>query len=91
MTIRRMLLAGAVIAVTAVAVKALSDPDNRERLRLARSDARSLVDAVREGMAEREGELRAALGLDTGLDTALAPDPARDAAVLDDPAGPRAR
>ena len=87
MTVRRILLAGMVLAVGAVAVALLSDPDHRERLRAVLTDARGLADAVREGMAEREGELRAALG----LDTALMPDPDRDAAVLDDPAGPRAR
>lgn len=54
---------------------------------------RELADAVRDGMAEREEELRYALGLDT--------QPAdRDGArldgegirtLLDDPTGPRAR
>jgi hypothetical protein len=50
---------------------------------------------VREGMAEREAELRLALGIDT--DTAAAPEsgePRLDAAsaraLLDDPTRPRA-
>lgn len=55
---------------------------------------RELADAVREGMAEREADLRLALGIDTG--TADDPAAARlDAeaarALLDDPTGPRAR
>lgn len=53
---------------------------------------RELADAVREGMAERESELRLALGIDTGTaeDTGrLDADSAR--ALLDDPTGPRAR
>ncbi len=55
---------------------------------------RELAEAVREGMAEREEELRLALGIDTG--TAEGGDARRldaDAAraLLDDPAGPRAR
>ena len=54
---------------------------------------RELAAAVREGMAEREGELRLALGIDTDttpegahrLDAQAAPD------LLEDPTGPRAR
>jgi hypothetical protein len=48
-------------------------------------------------MAEREGELRHALGIDAGTTEpgAGAPDPRLDAAsaraLLDDPTGPRAR
>ncbi|HET9657941.1 MAG TPA: DUF6167 family protein [Kineosporiaceae bacterium] len=45
---------------------------------------RDLADAVREGMAEREEELRIALGVDTG-DV----DPAQARALLEDPAGGR--
>jgi hypothetical protein len=53
---------------------------------------RELAAAVREGMAEREGELRLALGIDT--DTAPATGAARlDAdsarAILEDPTGLR--
>ena len=53
---------------------------------------RELAAAVREGMAEREGELRLALGIDTDTDSAdaggrLDADAAR--ALLDDPTGPR--
>jgi hypothetical protein len=54
---------------------------------------RELAAAVREGMAEREGELRLALGIDTdteageGAGGRLDADAAR--ALLDDPTGPR--
>jgi hypothetical protein len=57
---------------------------------------RELADAIREGMAEREAELRMALGIDT--DTAADPaaggmrlDAEEARRVLDDPTGPRAR
>lgn len=43
-----------------------------------------LADAVREGMAEREQELRVALGVDAGT---MNPQQAR--AVLEDPTAPR--
>ena len=51
---------------------------------------RELAAAVREGMAEREGELRHALGIDTGTEEGgeparLDPQAARD--LLDDPTG----
>ena len=52
---------------------------------------RELAAAVREGMAEREGELRLALGIDTetaptaGEPTRL--DPASARALLEDPTG----
>lgn len=45
---------------------------------------RDLADAVREGMAEREQELRLALGVDAGT-----VDPEQARALLEDPAGPR--
>jgi hypothetical protein len=45
---------------------------------------RELAEAVREGMAEREAELRIALGVDAGT---VEPDQAR--ALLEDPTGPR--
>lgn len=47
---------------------------------------RELADAVRDGMAEREQELRVALGIDAGI---IDPDQAR--ALLDDPSGPHPR
>lgn len=43
---------------------------------------RDLADAVREGMAEREQELRLALGVDAGT-----VDPEQARALLEDPAG----
>ena len=45
---------------------------------------RELADAVREGMAEREQELRVALGVDAGT---IDPEQART--LLEDPTGPR--
>ena len=58
---------------------------------------RELAAAVREGMTEREGELRLALGIDTDTDsmgeaesTGRRLDPASARALLDDPTGPRA-
>lgn len=54
---------------------------------------RELAAAVREGMAEREGELRLALGIDTDTDSSDAAGGRLDAesarALLDDPTGPR--
>ena len=50
-----------------------------------------LADAVREGMAERESELREALGIDVPSDSAARMDGARVREVMGDPAGPRAR
>ena len=47
---------------------------------------RELADVVREGMAEREQELRVALGVDTGT---LDPQAARD--LLENPTTPRDR
>lgn len=53
---------------------------------------RELAEAVREGMAEREAELRLALGIDAGTaDDASRLDAASARALLDDPTGPRAR
>ncbi len=54
---------------------------------------KDLADAVREGMAEREEELRYALGIDAGgpPGRGLAGLDAESArALLDDPSGPRA-
>lgn len=45
---------------------------------------RELADAVREGMVEREQELRIALGVDAGT-----VDPEQARALLEDPTGPR--
>lgn len=51
-----------------------------------------MADAVREGMAERETELRYALGMDTGTlpeGSQMTSDQAR--ALIEDPTSPRAR
>ena len=45
---------------------------------------RELADVVREGMAEREEELRIALGVDAGT---LSPEAAQS--LMEDPSGPR--
>jgi hypothetical protein len=45
---------------------------------------RELADVVREGMAEREEELRIALGVDAGT---LSPEAAQS--LMQDPSGPR--
>jgi hypothetical protein len=53
---------------------------------------REMAEAVREGMAERETELRYALGMDTGTlpdGAAMSPEQAR--ALIEDPTSPRAR
>lgn len=53
---------------------------------------REMAEAVREGMAEREGELRYALGIDTATlpdGGALSAEQAH--ALIEDPTGPRAR
>ena len=53
---------------------------------------REMAEAVREGMAQRETELRYALGLDTGTmpdGREMSVDQAR--ALLEDPTSPRAR
>lgn len=53
---------------------------------------RDLADAVRDGMAEREEELRYALGLDTEPgERAGRLDGEGIRTLLDDPTGPRAR
>jgi hypothetical protein len=52
---------------------------------------REMAEAVREGMAEREAELRYALGMDTGTlpdGGELSPEQAR--ALIEDPTSPRA-
>ena len=53
---------------------------------------RELADAVREGMSEREGELRHALGIDTGTLPVVGSLTAQDAhELIDHPTAPRAR
>jgi hypothetical protein len=62
--------------------------------------AHEFADAVRQGMAQREAELREALGIEAAQAAQAAGDPfavaapldvAAARALLDDPAGPRAR
>ena len=53
---------------------------------------REMAEAVREGMAQRETELRYALGIDTGSMSdgrEMSPEQAR--ALIEDPTSPRAR
>lgn len=53
---------------------------------------REMAEVVREGMAERESELRYALGIDTGTAEQRPAEPmtgAQARALLDDPTGPR--
>ena len=53
---------------------------------------REMTEAVREGMAEREAELRQALGIDTGTlpdGREMSAENAR--ALIEDPTSPRAR
>ena len=53
---------------------------------------REMAEAVREGMAERETELRYALGIDTGtLQDGLAMSDEQARALIEDPTSPRAR
>lgn len=53
---------------------------------------RELAEAVREGMTQREDELRYALGLDVeSLPADRRPDADGIRSLLDDPSGPRAR
>ena len=53
---------------------------------------REMAAAVREGMAERETELRNALGMDTGtLPDGLEMSDAQARALIKDPTSPRAR
>ncbi len=71
-------LAGVVTYAAYRAVKAFA-PQGVERF----------VAEVRAGMAEREGQLREALGLDPAGANPMPADDAR--ALVDDPAGPRSR
>jgi hypothetical protein len=53
---------------------------------------REMAEAVREGMAERESELRLAVGIDTGtapVGRTMSPEQAR--ALIEDPTAPQAR
>jgi hypothetical protein len=53
---------------------------------------REMAEVVREGMAERETELRYALGMDTGTlpeGQSMSPEQARD--LIEDPTSPRVR
>jgi hypothetical protein len=53
---------------------------------------REMAEAVREGMAEREAELRYALGIDTGtLPDGLQMTDAQARALIEDPTSQRAR
>ncbi len=64
---------------------------------------REMAEVVREGMAEREGELRVALGIDTGIDTGTGVEssagralpaslsPERAQRLVEDRAGPDGR
>lgn len=53
---------------------------------------KEMAEAVRDGMAEREEELRFALGIDTAtLPDGRAMDADAARRLLDDPTGPRAR
>jgi hypothetical protein len=53
---------------------------------------REMAEAVREGMAERETELRYALGIDTGtLPDGRQMSPSQARSLIEDPTSPRAR
>ena len=53
---------------------------------------REMAEVVREGMAQRETELRHALGIDTGtLPDGREMSPEQAAALIEDPTSPRAR
>jgi len=82
-----------VVAVRRLSQVALQDTDDGSRGFASLGDGlRRFAASVREGMAEREGELRFALGIDTRtLPEERRPDAAGVRAILDDPTGPRAR
>ncbi|MEP7017069.1 MAG: hypothetical protein ABI899_03505 [Actinomycetota bacterium] len=53
---------------------------------------REMAEAVREGMAERESELRLAIGIDTGtLPDGRTMSPEQTRALIEDPTSPQAR
>lgn len=77
--------AGVLVARKVTRAAEAYTPEGLRRSAASLSDGlRDLADAVREGMAEREQELRAALGVDAGT-----VEPERARALLEDPAGPR--
>ncbi|HRW18194.1 MAG TPA: hypothetical protein P5181_05055 [Dermatophilaceae bacterium] len=79
------LVAGAAAGVAVVlVVRALSGSDD------LRATLTGLATDIREGMAQREDELRVALGLDAPP-PGLRLDPRATRDLLDDPAGWRAR
>jgi hypothetical protein len=80
---------GAVVGVLAVrkvskTIEAYSPAGVGRSLSSVGDGLRELADVIREGMAEREEELRAALGVD-----AAALDPEAAQSLLQDPSGPR--
>lgn len=99
MTAARVVLAGLLVAgaaamtpvgrrvLRAVAPESLAATADR-----AAAEARDIAETVREGMTEREAELRLALGLDTpALPPGARLDPEKVRELLRDPAGWRAR
>lgn len=90
---KRLVVAGLVVAAgygIYRLARAWASDDLTER-------AHEFADAVRQGMAQREAELREALGMEAAQavgDPFAVPAPldaAAARALLDDPAGPRAR
>jgi hypothetical protein len=103
-TVRRLfwLVLGAVLGVLAVrkvsrTAAALGPQGLSDSLSEAAGSLRDLADAVRDGMAEREADLRVALGIDAGTlpepgapgAAAGAPGTASAQHLLDHPAAPR--
>jgi hypothetical protein len=98
----RRLAAGALGGTAAVAagaaayygIRALQQryaaPTVRAALAEARTELGDRIATLREGMAEREADLRTALGMDPEAGGSP-PDPDRTRALLDDPARWRAR
>jgi len=96
--VRRLFWIGVGATVGVVAVRRVSRASDEDTDRASRGFAsladglRELAASVREGMGEREGELRFALGIDTRtLPEDRRPDAAGVRALLDNPTGPRAR
>ena len=94
------LVLGAVLGVLAVrkvsrTAAAYTPQGLSESLSEAAGSLRELADAVREGMAEREADLRVALGIDAGTlptpgsPAGAAPGTAAAQDLLDHPAAPR--
>jgi hypothetical protein len=80
---------GLVLAVRMISDRYAAEGDLPTPLAAAREELTSFVRDVRGGMREREGELRAALGLD-GAPEGSRLDPRQTLDLLDDPAGWRA-